>query len=460
MTLSTAEDRAPGMGRRIASWILVVLTAIAVTGSVIGFWVNRTLLDTDTFMASVTPIVESEPVQVVVADRISDQLIEALDLQTRLEERLTQAESRLLDRLGEALDLPVAIVRRLENARLGLDSLAPMIAAGVETRIREAVTRFVSSPEGSALVLQTIEIAHDRSVHLLRDEMDQLPNVVVTEGEVRLNLVPVIAQVLRSVVNAGLDVVGIERDIPEFDSSEDATAAVARLAGVIGRDLPTDFGQVRLTSEASLEQAQGVVRAFDLALWALVIAAVLLAIAAVWLAPRVSAGLVRVGVAAAIAALLGWVLVQVISAQVTEAATTPDGKLAVGEIVNALVSGLSTTTLVLALIGIGVAALGIFADRRAGPAAVVVPAAIQPDPPATPPAEATGATAPAKPEPAKPAARSTSARKTPAKPAAKSPAKPASAKSAAAKPSAKTSSAKSPRTSTTQRRRRPPAAGA
>jgi hypothetical protein len=432
------------MWRRIAAWILVVLTAIAVAGSVIGFWVNRTLLDTETFMASVTPIVESEPVQVVVGDRISDQLIEALDLQTRLEDRLTQAESRLLDRLGEALELPDVVIRRLENARLGLDSLAPMIAAGVETRIREAVNRVVTSPEGAALLLQTIEVAHERSVLLLRDEMDQLPNVVVADGEVRLNLVPMLAEVLRTVVNAGLDVIGIDRQIPEFDSSEDASAAIARLSGVIGHDLPPDFGQVRLTSEASLERAQGLLRAFDLALWILVIAAILLAIAAIWLAPSVSAGLVRVGIAASIAALVGWIAVQLISTQVTEAATTPDGRLAVGEIVNALVGGLSTTTLVLAIAGIGVAAVGLFADRRREPEPVVVTANADAPPPASPPI----APPVAKAAPAKPA----SAKAAPAKP------KPASAKPKPA--SAKPAPAKPATTSTTRRRRRPPAAGA
>ena len=79
-------------------------------------------------------------VQAVVSDRVADQLLEALDLQTRLQDRLAEADDRLRQRLGDALDLPDVIVRRLQNTRLGLESLAPMIAAGVETRIREAVT--------------------------------------------------------------------------------------------------------------------------------------------------------------------------------------------------------------------------------------------------------------------------------------------------------------------------------
>ena len=288
-----------------------------------------------------------------MADRVGDQLLEALSLETRLGERLAQAEDRLLERLAEALDLPDVVVRRLANASLGLDSLAPMIAAGVETRIRAAVETFLSSPEGTSLLIATIEIAHERSVLLLRDEMDQLPNVVVEEGEVRLNLVPLMAEVLRSVVNAGLDFVGIEREIPPFDSSEDATAAVERLASVVNQELPPDFGQVRLAiggvpracpgprpclrhralaarhrrargrGARHLAGADDVPRAWSGS-----------APPPRW--PRSS----------------GWIAVQFISAQVVDAAATPEGRLAIGEIVTSIVSGLGGIALTLAVLGI------------------------------------------------------------------------------------------------------------
>ena len=429
MALDAETRRSRRTWQRVASWVLVVLTAIAVTGTVIGFWVHRTVLDTNAFMASVTPIVESESVRAVVSDRIGDELVEALDLDARLSDRLSQADARLRERLAEALDLPDAVVRRLQNAELGLESLAPVIAAGVESRIRGAVETFLSSPEGNRLLLQTIELAHERSVLLLRDDLEQLPNVVVTEGEVRLNLVPVLAEVLRSLVNSGLDIIGIEREIPPFDSSEDASAAVERLAGVLGRDLPADFGQVRIASEASLENAQGLVRAFDVALWVLAITAILLAALAIWLAPSTSAGVIRVGIAATIAAIVGWLLVQLLSAQLVEAAATADGRAAVGDIVRALVNGLSGTAFALAVIGIGLVAAGFVANRPSRVAVVEGSGSVRPPtpPPATE-AVVEGTSSSPAPRPR---------RRTP-KPAA----------------------AKAPAPSTTKKRRRPPAAGA
>ncbi len=69
MTTSQTTDEPRSMWRRVAAWVLVVLMGIAVAGSVVGFWVNRTVLETDRFMAVVTPIVESDSVQAVVSDR-------------------------------------------------------------------------------------------------------------------------------------------------------------------------------------------------------------------------------------------------------------------------------------------------------------------------------------------------------------------------------------------------------
>ena len=463
MTLTMSGGRSRSTWQRISAWLFVVLSTIAVTGSVIGFWVNRTVLDTDGFMAAVTPIVESESVQAVVSDRVSDQVIEALDIETRLTDRLTQAEQQLIDRLAEALDLPDVIVSRLQGSRLGLEQLAPVVAAGVESRIRDLVDRFVSSPAGQQLLLRTIEVAHERSVLLLRDDLDQLPNVVVTEGEVRLTFVPIVAEVLRSLVNSGLEILSIQREIPEFDSAEDATAAVERLAGIVGRDLPADFGQVRITSEASLERAQGLLRAFDIALWVLLILAIAFGALAVWLAPSTSAGVIRVGVAVAIGGILGWGIVQVVGTQVVDAATTADGRAAVGDVVSSLVNGLSGSAVALAVIGLGLIIAGFVADRPLRPAAVTVvdahatTVAVAPPVPEPAPAPAPQTAAATKASTTK----TTATKKTPAatKPAAKKPAaaKPAAKKSAATKQGA---AAKPATASTTRRRRRPPATGA
>jgi hypothetical protein len=359
---TTAPERG-GRVRGIAAWVLTVLAAVAVTTAVIGFWVHQTLLDTDRFMAAVTPAVESEAVQAVVADRLADELIDSLDLEDRISGAITRASEGMTDALADALALSPTQVERLGRLDIGLQPLAAPIAAGVETRIRDAVDRFVVSVAGSDLLLDGVETAHDRIVHLLRDELDDLPNVVVENGEVRLNLVPILAETLRSVVNAGIGVVGIDREIPEFSSTEDAEQAIDRLATILGRDLPPDFGQVDIMSQEQLQEAQGLMQTFDRLVWLLIVLAIALAVAAVVLAPTTQRGLVRVGIAVAIGAVIGWVAVELISSRLSEVAGTGEGSAAIAELTSALVATLQPVAAAVAIIGIGTAAAAIFVGR-------------------------------------------------------------------------------------------------
>ncbi len=346
--------------------MLVVLTGLAVVVSILGFWVHRTVLETDPFMAAVTPIVESESVQALAGDRVSDQLIEALSLETRIGETLTSFQDRLLDELGAALELPPLVVRRIQERGLGLERLASPLAAGVESRLRDAVNAFMSSPEGTRLLLNVIEVTHERTVFLLRDELDKLPNLVVTEGEVRLNLVPLMAEVLRRTINAGLDIAGVDnREIPEFTSAEDADQAVNRLARALGRDLPPDFGQVSITSEETLRDAQGLVKTFDRVVWIAIAVAILLGVLSVLLAPSITGGLIRLGVAATIAAIVAWLVVEGLVAALSGSGATPEGRAAAADLMRAIGNTMGGIALTLALIGIVVVGATVMFERWA-----------------------------------------------------------------------------------------------
>lgn len=358
-----AEPPARRPVRGIASWILTVLAAIAVSAAVIGFWVHQTVLETDQFMAAVTPVVESESVQAVVSDRLADEALEALDLEARVADRISGAATGLTDAIADALGLSASQAERLQRLDAGLQGLAAPITAGIESRVREAVHNFVASASGSDLLVDVIRVAHERAVLLLRDELDELPRVVIEEGEVRLNLVPVLAEAIRSVVNAGVGAVGIEREIPPFESSEDAEQAIERLAAVVGHELRPDFGQVPVMSEEQLRDAQGLVQTFDRLVWVILIVAVVLAVLAVVLAPTLASGLIRVGIAVAIAVVVGWIGVTLISSSLPDVAATAAGETAIADLVSAIVRTLQPMAAALAIIGIGTAAGAFILDR-------------------------------------------------------------------------------------------------
>ncbi len=351
--------------RPIASWILTVLAGIAVAAALIGYWAHETVLDTDKFMAAVTPAVESDAVKAVVADRLADQVLEALDLDTRVAEALQSAGDRMTQAIADALDLSPEQVTRLQRLGTGLQLLSGSIAGGLETRIRDAINDFVASRDGDGLLVDLVTALHHRTVLLLRDEMDQLPSIDVESGQVKLNLVPMVAESIRRVVNAGIVAIGGERQIPEFDSGEDAEQAITRLAGIVGHELPPDFGQVALMTEDQLRDAQGLVKSFDRLVWVLIVLAIVLVIGAVLLAPSWIAGLLRAGVAVAVAVLLGWWAVSTISDAVARAAKTPEGQTAVADIAGSLVHSLQPLATLLIVVGLVVAVGAFVFDRGA-----------------------------------------------------------------------------------------------
>jgi len=368
--VATPSTPRRGRTRSIASWILTVLAGIAVAAAVVGYWAHETLLDTEKFMAAVTPAVESDAVKQVVADRLSDQVLEALDLDTRVADALDAAGERMSEAIANALDLSPAQAARLQRLGGGLQVLAGSIAGGLETRIREAIHTFVTSREGDGLLVDLVAKLHERTVLLLRDELDQLPSIDVESQQVKLNLVPMVAESIRRVVNAGIVAIGGERQIPPFDSGEDAEQAIDRLAGIVGHDLPPDFGQVALMSEDQLRNAQDLVKTFDRLVWILIGLGILLAIGAFLLAPSWSAGLLRVGAAVAVAVLIGWFAVHAIADAIAQAARTPEGQKAAADIAGAVIHSLQPLATVLILAGLVVALAAFVLDRGASEVAV------------------------------------------------------------------------------------------
>ncbi len=94
---AAADDRGSRRAwvRPVASWVLAVLAAIGITASVLAAWVHDTVLDTDNFIATISPAIESEAVQLVTADYLSTQLLTALDLENRIATALTDVDDRL-----------------------------------------------------------------------------------------------------------------------------------------------------------------------------------------------------------------------------------------------------------------------------------------------------------------------------------------------------------------------------
>ena len=69
--------------RRILVGVLVVLVCLLVPISVVGVWVRNTILHTDQFVDTLAPLADDPAVEEAIANRVTNTLIEATDLESQ-----------------------------------------------------------------------------------------------------------------------------------------------------------------------------------------------------------------------------------------------------------------------------------------------------------------------------------------------------------------------------------------
>ena len=125
--------------RRAAVVALLVLGCGFFAASLVALWTRATVLNTDRYVDTMAPIAASPAVQKAVADKLNTRISGAIDFNALAREALPERA----------------------------DVLAPAIAAGAQTAIREGLDRFVASDRFQDLWNEANRRAHDRVVALL-----------------------------------------------------------------------------------------------------------------------------------------------------------------------------------------------------------------------------------------------------------------------------------------------------
>ncbi len=192
---------------RTRRWVAVALVAIGALLAPIGLvsaWAERTITDPDRYLETVAPLSEKPAIQNAIIVRTSDAITSRIDVSQvtdELQAFLVQqgAPQQLTDRIG-LLETP------LQN--------------GVDTLVTRVVTRFVHSDAFSSIWLQVNRTAQKQLTAILEGD----PTTVAQlddEGNLTLQLGPVIDAVKQKLVDAGL---GIAASLPEINP----TVAVAQ----------------------------------------------------------------------------------------------------------------------------------------------------------------------------------------------------------------------------------------
>ena len=219
-------SRASGFFRTIAVIVCGLLVALLAPLSVVATWANDQMSDTDRYVATVAPLADDPAVQRAVTDRISNAIIERLDVRA-----LTQEAVDALTKQG----LP-------PRASTSLSALITPLTNGVNNFIHDQVAKLVESDAFSAAWEQANREAHAQMVALLTGDTEG--GAVEVEGNaVKLNLAVLIDTVKQRLVEAGFTLAGnlpaVSAEFTIFQSADIARAQNGfRVLNAVARALP------------------------------------------------------------------------------------------------------------------------------------------------------------------------------------------------------------------------------
>lgn len=207
LTTSTPEERrAParrGRGRSVAAVVLVVLATLLAPVAVVAAWTERTLTDTDRYVATVAPLAQDPVVRSAVAGRITEEVMTRLDVASLVQQAVGELQGTLQDR-----DLA-------PRATAALDALEAPLTNGVQSFVRETADRVVGSPEFASAWTEANRVAHRQLVQVMRGSGGDVLQVG-QDGQLTIQLSGVIDLLKERLVARGLDAA---QNIPSVDAS-------------------------------------------------------------------------------------------------------------------------------------------------------------------------------------------------------------------------------------------------
>ena len=326
----------------MTTWALVALTALSVLASTLAYWAHRTVFDQGRYLSLVVPLAEDPAVKAALATYLTDEIVSVLDL-----------DKRIADALGEIPQLPKRVPELIAGpvANMGNDL------------IQKEVTSFVDSRDFQALWNQINAIGHEKVVALLRADYKKLPNLRLEGEEVRVNLLPIVSEVLQRVLQKGVGLVASGVTIPDISVTEVSDSARQRLSSVLGITLPEHFGELTVMSKENLDDAQALVGRLDRLVWALVLLSVALALATLLVAVDKRRGLVQLALAVAVGLLLAAVAIRRVKEELIGRVGDDQARDAAGSVVSATLATLRDVGWFILVCAVVIGVVGYLAGR-------------------------------------------------------------------------------------------------
>jgi hypothetical protein len=159
---STVRER-PSRARSIAAVICVVLAGLLTTPAAVAYWGQRTLNDTQRYVDTVEPLVDSPEVQDVIATKVTDAIEQQVDIEAILNDVFAGVitdRPRLEQLVGPLSAAINGLIDREVRAFVASDEFADLWTRA-NTRAQQALQRVLKGEPQGAVSLQGDQIVLD-----------------------------------------------------------------------------------------------------------------------------------------------------------------------------------------------------------------------------------------------------------------------------------------------------------
>ncbi|GAB3170467.1 hypothetical protein GCM10027059_36970 [Myceligenerans halotolerans] len=199
MPEDAASRPARHRGRTAAAVVLITLGALLAPAAVVAAWVERTLTDTDRYVATVAPLADDPTVQSAVAGRLTEAVMARIDV------------GAVVDDVAAGLaaqDVP-------PRATTALTALEAPLTSGVESFVRRAADGVVRSEQFESAWDQANRVAHQQFVAAMRGTGSDVVQVGA-EGQLTISLAGMIDVLKEWLAERGF---GLAANLPTIDAT-------------------------------------------------------------------------------------------------------------------------------------------------------------------------------------------------------------------------------------------------
>jgi hypothetical protein len=252
--LDVGESRRPGRFRSIGAGVLAFLAALLLVIGVVAQWTRSTALNTDKFVARITPVIDQPQVRAEISTQLSNEIVSTLDLNTRIAAALPQ----------------------------NIKFLAGPISSAAEGLVSKTVTQVVDSNAFKQAFTAALRVSQESMVKALTGSGQHYK---VINGKIYIDLITVVDQVLQHVQGQLPTIFGfnLSQVVPNTLPTDQIRSALQKYLGVT---LSPTFGMFPIMDASALQTAKRGYRILNLSPLLVLLASLILFVCSLWVSRR------------------------------------------------------------------------------------------------------------------------------------------------------------------------------